>query len=298
MRDAAWCGKDGHKLPHINPEAAYNERQTSRQRLARVPGTCSSFPPDSPPDDADWTIRGLPGSVAMAAVPPFSGLVSELETYRGRDRVIRTICYGCQLAGGILVARRQPGEPSLGQGLLAVSAQLSHCRTVLRLFDDLAMLSYSCQYGLGNKEKDTAMRWLSIFNNVADQLYYPCEHVAWAADAEIIHANSSRWWTLSTTLWGFSLLLGIARSLRILLLLRRKQHTESRDFYQKTRAEMHIQALTIISNLADLANAIHWLPPGILWAGKFSPWFVGLMGSISSFIGIYQNYAGASCGTV
>ncbi|KAL7992856.1 hypothetical protein Chor_017112 [Crotalus horridus] len=217
----------------------------------------------------------------MAAVPPFSGLVSVLETYRGRDRVIRTICYGCQLAGGILVARRQPGESPLGQGLLTVSAQLSHCRTVLRLFDDLTMLSYSCQYGLGNKEKDTAMRWLSIFNNIADQLYYPCEHVAWAADAEIIHANSSRWWTLSTTLWSFSLLLGIAR-----------------DFNQKTRAKMHIQALTIISNLVDLANAIHWLPPGILWAGKFSPWFVGLMGSISSFIGIYQNYAGGSCAAV
>ncbi|XP_032094179.1 peroxisomal membrane protein 11C-like isoform X1 [Thamnophis elegans] len=234
----------------------------------------------------------------MAAVPPFSGLVSVLETYRGRDRVIRIICYGCRLAGGILVARRQPGEPSLGQGLLAVSAQLSHCRTVLRLFDDLAMLSYSCQYGLGNKEKDTAMRWLSIFNNIADQLYYPCEHIAWAADAEIIHANSSRWWTFSTTLWGFSLLLGIARALRILLLLRRKQHTESRDFSQKTRAEMRLQVLAILSNLADLANAIHWLPPGILWAGKFSPWLVGLMGSISSFIGIYRNYAEGSCGMV
>ncbi|XP_007439889.1 peroxisomal membrane protein 11C isoform X2 [Python bivittatus] len=242
--------------------------------------------------------RRQPGSVAMAAVTPFSDLVFALETYRGRDRVIRTICYGCQLAGGILVARRQPRESSLGQSLLAVSAQLSHCRTVLRLFDDLAMVSYSCQYGLGNKEKDAAVRWLSIFNNVADQLYYPCEHMAWAADAEIIHANSNRWWTLSTSLWGFSLLLGIARSLRILLLLRKQQHTESRDFFQKARAKMHKEVLTIIRNLADLANAIHWLPPGILWAGKFSPWFVGLMGSISSFIGIYLNYKGGSCKTV
>lgn len=71
-----------------------------------------------------------------------------------------------------------------------------------------------------------------------------------------------------------------------------------RVLYQKIRVEMHIQALTIISNLADLANAIHWLPPGILWAGKFSPWFVGLMGSISSFIGIYQNCVRGSCAAV
>ncbi|XP_042299801.1 peroxisomal membrane protein 11C-like [Sceloporus undulatus] len=79
------------------------------------------------------------------------GLVAVLETHRGRDRAVRTICYGCQLAGGSLVARRWPEESPLGRSLLAVSAQLSHCRTVLRLFDDLSMLAYSRQYGLGLK---------------------------------------------------------------------------------------------------------------------------------------------------
>lgn len=63
---------------------------------------------------------------------------------------IRTLCYGCQLAGGVL-ARKSPAESEMGRRLLTVSAQLSHCRTVLRLFDDLAMLAYSRQYGLGAK---------------------------------------------------------------------------------------------------------------------------------------------------
>ncbi|XP_024050005.1 ectoderm-neural cortex protein 1-like isoform X2 [Terrapene carolina triunguis] len=83
-----------------------------------------------------------------AAADPLSSLVSVLESYRGRDRVIRTLCYGCQLAGGVL-ARKSPTESEMGRRLLAVSAQLSHCRTVLRLFDDVAMLAYSRQYGLG-----------------------------------------------------------------------------------------------------------------------------------------------------
>ena len=65
---------------------------------------------------------------------------------------IRTICYGSQLVGGVLSQKTPPGRPSssdLGNRLLLFSAQLSHCRTVLRLFDDLSMLAYSRSYGLG-----------------------------------------------------------------------------------------------------------------------------------------------------
>lgn len=46
--------------------------------------------------------------------------------------------------------------------------------------------------------------------------------------------------------------------------------------------------LTLLSNLADLANAVHWLPPGILWAGRFPPWLVGLLGTVSSLLSVYQ----------
>lgn len=37
----------------------------------------------------------------------------------------------------------------MGTRLLTLSSQLSHCRTVLRLFDDVAMFIYTKQYGLG-----------------------------------------------------------------------------------------------------------------------------------------------------
>ncbi|XP_060089403.1 peroxisomal membrane protein 11C [Heteronotia binoei] len=226
-------------------------------------------------------------------------LVSVLETYRGRDRVIRTLCYGCQLTGGAL-ARKDPTQAPLGCSLLALAEQLSHCRTVLRLFDDLAMLAYSCQYGLGAKEEDFAVRWLSVLNNLADQLYYPCEHVAWAADAEILRADSQKWWALSTALWGASLLLGIARSLRILAQLRRKLQGQDSNRVaaraKELKAQATAEALTILSNASDLANAIHWLPPGLLWAGKFPPWLVGLLGTVSSLAGLYQTYAKGGAG--
>lgn len=61
------------------------------------------------------------------------------------------------------------------------------------------------------QEEDILVRCVSVLGNLADQLYYPCEHIAWAADARILHVDSARWWALSTAFWGLSLLLGIAR---------------------------------------------------------------------------------------
>ncbi|KAM6041629.1 peroxisomal membrane protein 11C [Chlamydotis macqueenii] len=225
------------------------------------------------------------------AAGAFGGLVAALETHRGRDRLVRTLCYGCQLAGGALAGSE--AQPSgLPGSLLAVSAQLSACRTALRLFDDFAMLSYSCGYGLGPKDEDGLVRGLSVLCNLANQLYYPCEHVAWVADAGIIRVSSQKWWTLSTALWAFSLLLGILRSLRILFRLRRKLQQHKRASpplsRKETKARVQAEVLSILTDAADLANAIHWLPAGFLWAGRLPAWSVGLLGTISSLIGIYQ----------
>ncbi|NWV01960.1 PX11C protein, partial [Upupa epops] len=231
--------------------------------------------------------------VAMAA-GGFRGVVSALESYRGRDRAVRVLCYGCQLAGGALAGPQTPPSGMPG-GLLAVSAQLSSCRTALRLFDDLAMLSYSCGYGLGPKDEDGLVRGLSVLCNLANQLYYPCEHIAWAADAGIVRVSSQKWWTLSTALWAFSLLLGILRSLRILFQLSKlRQHKGTFPSprvalgQKEVEARVKAEVLSILMEAADLSNAIHWLPPGFLWAGRFPPWLVGLLGTISSLISIYQ----------
>ncbi|NXU17717.1 PX11C protein, partial [Pardalotus punctatus] len=208
-------------------------------------------------------------------------------------------------AGGAL-----PGPAGLPGGLLAASAQLSSCRTALRLFDDLAMLRHSCSYGLGPEGEDALVRGLSVLCNVANQLYYPCEHLAWAADVGIVRAGSQKWWTRSTALWEKTLLFGavgeilfrisvLFRSLRILFRLRRKlsQHkcsTSSPQSQQKLRAQVKAEVLSILMDTADLSNAIHWLPPGFLWAGRFPPWLVGLLGTISSLIGIYQASRGGN----
>ncbi|XP_068175868.1 peroxisomal membrane protein 11C isoform X2 [Antennarius striatus] len=221
-------------------------------------------------------------------------LVRTLESYRGRDKVIRTVCYGSQLIGGVLNRKTESEVSSqqLGRSLLLFSAQLSHCRTVLRLFDDLSMMAYSHSYGMGAGEEDKGLRWISVLTNVADQLYYPCEHIAWAADAELIKVKSDKWWLFGTVLWGTSLLLGILRSLRVLILLKKKLKTCQKDSSGNSCSQLHRQMqreiLSVLSSMADISNAIHWMPAGFLWAGRFPDWLVGLMGTVSSVIGLVQ----------
>ncbi|XP_072803924.1 peroxisomal membrane protein 11C isoform X2 [Vicugna pacos] len=158
------------------------------------------------------------------------------------------------------------------------------------------MFVYTKQYGLGAEEEDIFVRCVSVLGNLADQLYYPCEHIAWASDAKILHVDSARWWTLSTAFWGLSLILGIARSLWIVLKLRQRLRSPPAAFTSQrprgkrrtVEAQIRSEALALLSNLADLANAVHWLPPGILWAGRFPPWLVGLLGTVSSLLSVYQ----------
>ncbi|XP_049585777.1 peroxisomal membrane protein 11C [Syngnathus scovelli] len=223
-------------------------------------------------------------------------LVRVLESYRGRDKLIRTLCYGSQLVGGLLSPKAEVDASShnLGKSLLLFSAQLSHCRTVLRLFDDLSMLAYSYSYGFGAKEKDGIVRWISVLTNVADQLYYPCEHVAWAADAHLVGVKSERWWHISTVLWGTSLLLAILRSLRVRMLLKKelRRCVKGGSSYVQIHRQMQVELLSILGSMADLSNAIHWMPHGFLWAGRFPPWLVGLMGTISSLVALIKMNAG------
>uniref|UniRef100_A0A3Q1IVM1 Uncharacterized protein n=1 Tax=Anabas testudineus TaxID=64144 RepID=A0A3Q1IVM1_ANATE len=216
-------------------------------------------------------------------------LVRLLESYRGRDKVVRRCVMAPSLLEEYFPVRQKQMLRSSVSGKVCYCFQLNSANAgqVLRLFDDLSMLAYSHSYGFGAEEEDSGVRWISVVTNMADQLYYPCEHIAWAADAELIRVKSDKWWLFSTVLWGTSLLLGILRwgylSTKV-----------GAPFFALLAEYMQVEVLSILSSMADLSNAIHWMPPGFLWAGRFPNWLVGLMGTISSLIGLMQMNAGNS----
>ncbi|XP_059486748.1 peroxisomal membrane protein 11C-like [Neocloeon triangulifer] len=215
-------------------------------------------------------------------------LLSELlASSNGRDKIVRTISYASLCVSGLTSER----HGQLAKKLEIVSSQLNHFRTVSRLFDDLAMLKYSLTYGLGREEKDKILRILGILSNIVDQLYYPLEHIAWAADSKLITLKngSDSWWLASTTCWCLSLYFQLLRALRLFSnaqkALKNCQSDERRA--ATLRANQRGYLLLAIQATVDLGHAVHWLPEGFLWGGKVSTWKRGVLGTVSSLIGLY-----------
>lgn len=56
-------------------------------------------------------------------------------------------------------------------------------------------------------------------------------------------------------------------------------------------AKQEMEMISVFRLTLDLIHAGSTLPKGFLWGGKFENWHVGLIGTVSSFIGLYQYFA-------
>ena len=155
---------------------------------------------------------------------------------------------------------------------------------------------------------------------LSSQLYYPLEHIAWAADNHLLPFVQSQWfWTMGVVLWGVSLLISLLQAIARILSISRELkelgiHSPSRVSSEgsataglkrrvtfedqqtgsnKTRIRVlrhqrFVAMLTVVQTLSDLMNAVHWLPKGFLWAGHLTNFWVGFFGTVSSLIGLYK----------
>ena len=78
----------------------------------------------------------------------FKNYVYYLESYRGRDKVIRCTSYCSLLLGGLIENKNK----AIANKLFLVVSELNACRVVLRLFDDSSMAAYCLKYGTGSNQ--------------------------------------------------------------------------------------------------------------------------------------------------
>lgn len=60
---------------------------------------------------------------------------------------MKTLCYSAKLAAGLYAT----SNPDLAKKLAIISSKISGARMTLRLVDDIPMLQYTLEYGLGSK---------------------------------------------------------------------------------------------------------------------------------------------------
>ncbi len=149
-----------------------------------------------------------------------------------------------------------------------------------------------------------------VLSALCGVFYYLVEHMAWLADNELLALHSTPLWTVAMVLWGFPLLISTLQSAMAFVNINRemkllwqrekssntieKQVTFSDQYVGRTtqmqklmNRRFHI-VLSIVQSLCDLMNAVHWLPGGMLWSGKLPLYWVGLLGTLSSLIGLYK----------
>uniref|UniRef100_A0A182RXY0 Peroxisomal membrane protein 11C n=1 Tax=Anopheles funestus TaxID=62324 RepID=A0A182RXY0_ANOFN len=217
-----------------------------------------------------------------------------LDGYTGRDKIIRTLCYTTKLASGLYAQ----SDPTRSKKLAIFSSKMSQTRATLRLFDDLPMLAYSLSYGYGNKEPDRWMGLIGFVTNLIDHAYYPVDKICWLIEHNLLNVeNPTRWDTINSMLWVASIYLNLMKTIRSFTVMEQhkscidKKENESSQAFRMLLIKQRMEAISILRLLLDLIHAGSTLPKGMLWGGRFQTWHVGLIGSISSLLGLYQYVA-------
>ncbi|CAD1475758.1 unnamed protein product, partial [Heterotrigona itama] len=195
-----------------------------------------------------------------------TALISEyLETHQGRDKFLKTLSYATKFATlGIFSNETE-------KKLKIFSSQISECRMILRLLDDIPTIHYAMTYGWGKEESDWLIKCAELMQILVDIIFGPIEHIFWAGKHKLIKINIEAWDNALTWFWIISLQLSL---LKVVL----KSITKLR----------WNESLTCIRLILDMCYAVSYLPSGIFWGGKLKTWHVGALGTLSSLIGLYQ----------
>ncbi|XP_030030498.2 peroxisomal membrane protein 11C [Manduca sexta] len=214
-----------------------------------------------------------------------------LESYNGRDKVVRLACYAFKLYG--CVKDEKPWQTA--------GSRLSSARMMLRLFDDIPMIRHTYNYGLGRHESTTTAAALGVLANAVDQAFLPVEKACWLYDVGVLKLNEKTAETLeiiSTALWAASLFISLiqtSRSVRHLWWSRDSLQTSSEnggaDIRRNLDIRLALQAVVMGKLCLDITHAVSCLPQGWLWGERIGATKVAAIATTSSVIGIAMFFA-------
>ncbi|XP_043948158.1 peroxisomal membrane protein 11C [Drosophila biarmipes] len=192
-------------------------------------------------------------------------------SYGGRDVLMEALCQGAKLAAGYQAKR----NPDLSQRCATVSSKISGAQATLRLIEDLPVIQYTLDYGLGECEPDRITAVLGVMSNAVDLLFYPIETICWLAENRVLDVRNRTAWSYANSIFCvLSVYLNLVRTLRTFSL---KRNQLSRQ-----------DAVSLARISLDLVHAVGILPRGYLWGGKMSTLQIGAIGTLSAALGIYQ----------
>ena len=104
-------------------------------------------------------------------------------------------------------------------------------------------------------------------------VFLPVEHLAFFGDQRLTSYGTDRLHTSATVLWLVSLLINLTQ-LMIKIAISKKDQLSL--------------TIPLVQCVSDLILAVHYLPQGFLWSGQLPLTMVGLLGLLSSVLGLYR----------
>ena len=136
-------------------------------------------------------------------------------------------------------------------------------------------------------------------------MYYPAENIAWLADNRLISRPSGMFWSASNVFWGVAVLATLIKNIITLIrncstiLQYRREYAKSKKTddasspvdLKKLQWQVYAAVLACCMNAADLFIAVDGaFLKGRLWKHSIplTNVFIGLCGTVSSFIGLIK----------
>ncbi|CAF0852323.1 unnamed protein product [Didymodactylos carnosus] len=211
-------------------------------------------------------------------------LINQMDKYSSRNLMLSFSQYTTCLTAGCL-----PKDSQLRERLINLYMRLGLCRTINRSLDFLTCLHRCKLYGLGDQEKNSTTRLLTLLTNISQLIYYPSESIAWLCEAQVFKRSSQLFRAISLSCWLISIIISIIINTIKFRKLHRQLNAERKTKQQSSGimnsaclTELYKTMLGLVNSLCFLLNCIHWFPYKILWSGKLPLFVVGFNGTLAT----------------
>lgn len=232
--------------------------------------------------------------------PPTELFCDLIASHSGRDKLMKLLCYTAK-------ALSNPNSAikiDTAKKFYIFSSRISQARATLRLVDDLPTILYALEYGLGRHEKTRFDAVLGVLTNLVDVLFFPVDKMCWLSDHKILHldeATKSKWDVINSVFWSLSVFLNLSKVLRdyhekhltagggLQAVFKKESTVNDVEMLRRKYEQQRImESITVLRMSLDLVHAVSSLPKGYFWGSEIKSWKVGVIGSLSGLLGIYQ----------
>lgn len=143
-------------------------------------------------------------------------------------------------------------------------------------------------------DKKASVRYVLVFSKIANSLFLLADHILWLGRADISSVNTEKWSQISNKYWLFSITMNLIRDFYEISQLNLKNKLVPQDELRNLKdiVKMFIKGANVIQNNEVFVDTIKnccdfFIPLTALGYVKLSPGTVGLLGTISSLVGLW-----------